>query len=348
MMDTPASICVFRLSSLGDIVLTTVLLRRLREQYPHACIIMVVAEHYAECVRYNIHCSAIVTVNTQDGVKGLWKARKKILAFTQGKKFDIVIDLHKNIRTFFLKQGLAHTYYTIDKFRKQKLDLVHKKIGKGQPIVHIVERYCHAAEHLHISPDDKGAEVWTLTDFEQKEYRLFRPKNNERRFAIAPGARHYTKRFPAEKYIELIQALFHLYPDVTFELYGGEDERELCAYIQSHLPFSVKNYAGTLTLLESVEHLDYCSLMICNDSGLMHIAASRQIPVIALFGSTVKEFGFTPYAVPFRIVESDIECRPCTHIGRDVCPLGHFHCMQMITTEQCIAAVEEVLQDSVS
>jgi ADP-heptose:LPS heptosyltransferase len=94
-MKIPESICVFRLSSLGDIVLTTVLLRRLRRQYPQAYIVMVVAEQYYEAVRFNIHCSAIVTVHTKNGLKGLLEARRKILAFTQGKKFDVVIDLHK-------------------------------------------------------------------------------------------------------------------------------------------------------------------------------------------------------------------------------------------------------------
>lgn len=342
-MKIPESICVFRLSSLGDIVLTTVLLRRLRRQYPQAYIVMVVAEQYYEAVRFNIHCSAIVTVHTKNGLKGLLEARRKILAFTQGKKFDVVIDLHKNIRTALLKFSLGKTYYSIDKFRKQKLELVHRKIGKGQEIIHIVERYFKAVDDLHLTPDNEGAEIWTLTDFEHKEYRAFREKTTDIRIAIAPGARHFTKRYPAHKYVEALNALHQLFPKAYFELYGGNEEKELCHDIETALPFVVENYAGKLSLLESVEQLNHCSLMISNDSGLMHIAAARGIPVVAIFGSTVQEFGFIPYAVPYRIVETDADCRPCSHIGRESCPLGHFTCMNAITTEQLLDAVQQLV-----
>src|SRR5690606_4857516 len=104
----------------------------------------------------------------------------------------------------------------------------------------------------------------------------------------------------------------------------------------------VLNYCGKLSLLESAKEIDNCDLLITNDSGLMHLAAARKVPTLAIFGSTVPQFGFTPYGNRSEIVEIELDCRPCTHIGRDKCPKGHFNCMNLIDEDIILEKLENL------
>lgn len=339
------SICILRLSSLGDIVLTSVLLRCLRNQFPDANIVMVTGLNYAEAVLYNPHCNTIITVDTKKGIKQLLEKRREIVEHNGGKKYDIVLDLHRNIRTAIIRAGIGKEYGLIDKFRQQKLELVHRKKGIGEPITHIVERYIRTAKQWHIKNDGRGLELWLESEKNSQEYLPdIGTKPQQNIIGIAPGARHYTKRYPQEHFIELIKELRNSFSDASFVLFGGEDEKELCKNIEKKIPFPIINYGGNLSISESVKEIDKCSVMISNDSGLMHIAAARRIPVIAIFGSTVKEFGFAPYGTAHSIIEVNIPCRPCSHIGRDKCPLGHFECMESITPQMIADSVSEVFK----
>lgn len=330
------SICVFRLSSLGDIVLTSVLLRCLKKQYPNSNIVFVVSSRYVDVVRFNPHISHIVEVDTKKGIKELLRKRHEILQKNNGKKFDIVLDLHRNLRTKLLRFGTGKEYSLVDKFRKQKLQLVHKKIGLGEPVVHIVDRYIKTAQKWNVKNDADGLELWLESEKKKMVYEPKNRKNTSQVVGIAPGARHFTKRYPKEKFIELIIKLRDKFPFGQFVLFGGYDEKEMCQEIERSVPFSVTNLAGERSILESTVELDKCSVLITNDSGLMHIAAARRVPVMAIFGSTVKEFGFEPYGVEYKIIEKNIPCRPCSHIGREQCPLGHFDCMNTIETQEII------------
>ena len=78
-------------------------------------------------------------------------------------------------------------------------------------------------------------------------------------------------------------------------------------------------------------------LLLCNDTGLMHVATAVGTPVTVVFGPTVREFGYFPYKVEnARVVEADVWCRPCTHNGRKSCPLGHFRCMREVGVERVV------------
>jgi heptosyltransferase-2 len=132
-------------------------------------------------------------------------------------------------------------------------------------------------------------------------------------------------------------------------LFGSAGERERCAAIAAAIrilapDLSVAVLAGELSLLETAAVMDSCALVITNDSGLMHIAAARKRKVLALFGSTVRQFGFFPFGTESRVVERpDLACRPCTSIGRSRCPRGHFRCMNDISVHQLLHAAGELL-----
>ncbi|MBI3259120.1 MAG: glycosyltransferase family 9 protein [Ignavibacteriae bacterium] len=269
------SICIIRLSSMGDILLITPLLRQLRNQFPHARIDMAVAKRFAEIIRY---------------------------------------------------------------FRKQKLELVKLKKGFGKPIIPIAERYRSTANALKVQDDKKGLELWLP---EEKDLGFYPPEkrinitNPPKLLAIAPGARHFTKRWLPERFAETA-LLFNEQFNTQIVLLGGTDDREICNEVRRQIPFPITDATGSTSIYDTTRALDLTDGLICNDSGIMHLAAARHVPVAAIFGSTVREFGFAPYRVANTIIEKELDCRPCTHIGRDECPLGHFKCMNLISPEEVV------------
>jgi heptosyltransferase-2 len=164
---------------------------------------------------------------------------------------------------------------------------------------------------------------------------------------FAPTARHFTKRWPPERFIEAGIALAST-AHVKILVFGGKNEIEYCADIVHMINTAVnapaaENCASEFTLMESAAVMDRCDVVVTNDSGLMHLAAARQRKIVALFGSTVAEFGFFPYGAKSIVLEKkSLPCRPCTHIGRSECPLGHLSCLTDIPARDVVAAVKKL------
>ena len=157
---------------------------------------------------------------------------------------------------------------------------------------------------------------------------------------LAPGAHHATKRWPVAKWAELAAQLDEKGASIT--LVGGPSDVEICTAVEQAAGVAITRADGAETLAETIEVLDRADVLVSNDSGVMHLAAARRVPVVAIFGSTVKELGFAPYGVRHTIVEHDVSCRPCSHIGRARCPKGHFLCMESIPPTQVLEAIERI------
>ena len=113
-------------------------------------------------------------------------------------------------------------------------------------------------------------------------------------------------------------------------LFGGKDDMEICSEIASEIKGSV-DLSNENKLLELALEMKACQLIICNDSGLMHASLGVGLPVLAIFGCTVKEFGFFPYKGKNSVLENNsLSCRPCSHIGRKECPKAHLNCLMEI------------------
>ena len=140
---------------------------------------------------------------------------------------------------------------------------------------------------------------------------------------------HFTKRWPIEFYAEFGRRLTK--EGYMIAVLGGESDKTICSDLQKMIPNSI-DLSNNNDLFQTAAHMKNCKAVVCNDSGLMHTAAAMGIPVISIFGSTVKEFGFAPYGVQSLVIENhDLNCRPCTHIGKSKCPKTHFKCMNDIT-----------------
>ncbi len=335
----PRSILLIRLSSLGDVVLATPLARVLRQQFPQALIDVVVAREFAEVWKNNPHINQVLCID---------KARSAFATISASnvvgirESYDVAIDLQDNIRSWVLRHRYAKRSLIIDKHRREKLDLVRHKRHPAH-ITHVVDRYFNAAADLGIENDHQGLELWLDADKRSGTY-LAAESAMPGQFNVvfAPGARHATKRWPEEYWKELADELIRNYHS-SIVLVGSAADNEICNRIAAFNPRHIENRCG-LSLEETARIMDSAMVVVSHDSGAMHIAAARRKALVAIFGSTVRDFGFTPYGTKSEIVEQDLSCRPCSHIGRAECPLGHFNCMRTINAHMVRNAIARVVE----
>jgi heptosyltransferase-2 len=246
--------------------------------------------------------------------------------------------LRSNVLTSFIKAKV----FRFNKRRIIKLKLVYLKY-KVADYQQIPDLYINSLNKLKILPDGLGLEFWLDKDLKNNIYPYKNlNKSNSLKIALAPGAHHFTKRWIKEKYIELCKELIKKY-DPEINLIGGIKDKILCSEICESVNGNCISFAGKIGLAESAEVINGCDITITNDTSIMHISAARQVPVVAIFGSTIPDFGFSPYKVQHKIVQKDIQCRPCTHIGKKKCPKGHFNCMNSIEVYDVIDAVSLIL-----
>lgn len=317
-------ILVIRLSSLGDILLTTPVLRALKKKYHAAKIDFVVKKEFEDTVLFNPHISRIYAYDKNQ--------TERLTTELISHDYDLVIDLQNNFRSRALSRQLKVRTVRFEKPTIKKMMLVWFKINLLRELKTITERY---AETANILLDQSGLELYLPGDVKtsldsQKKY-----------IGFCPGAKHFTKKWLPEYFVELGNELTKL--GYTVVLFGGSAEKELCDDLASKIAGST-NLQNENNLFQTAANMKMCKLIITNDSGLMHTAAAVGIPVIAIFGSTVTEFGFAPYGVKNLILENkSLSCRPCSHIGKSGCPKGHFNCMKEIKPPFVLKSVENFI-----
>lgn len=340
---------IVRLSSVGDIVLSSLLIRAFHSRFPQCQIEYLVKEEYADLVRYNPHISRTLVFPSHGSLADLCRLRKSI----RKSGYDLLIDIHDSLRSRVLCFGAPHAV----RIRKRKLArflLVQCKLDLysqfgGAPSV--AERYCEPVRSLGVVDDGGGLDLAVPEPIRLRTAETLQNHGiGESRLAIGicPAARHATKVWPPE-FFARAASMLAASRGMPVILFGNLEERARCESIASAIReqspgVAVTVLAGDLTLLETAAAMDSCALVITNDSGLMHIAAARKRNVVAIFGSTVRQFGFFPFGTASRVVEqSGLKCRPCTHIGRDRCPRGHFRCMNDTTADQLVRTANELL-----
>ncbi len=335
-------ILVLRFSSIGDIVLTTPVVRALARQVPGAEVHFATKPAYRGLLEPNPH---IAKVHVLSG------SLRELVRELRAERFDFIVDLHHNLRTRLIKLQLNVKSASFDKLNRQKWLLVNFKINTLPP-VHVVERYLAAAAPLGVKNDGQGLDYFIPEGQEIDLHGL--PAGFQRGYAaVAIGAQHATKRLPVEKLIELCAKLNR--PIVL--LGGPEDEStghviELAFaegaangetparipdnpyYFPKNAPAQfvsplIHNGCGRYSLHQSASLLRQAQLVVSHDTGLMHIAAAFQKEIFSVWGNTVPAFGMYPYKTDFRVLEvPGLPCRPCSKIGFAQCPQGHFKCMR--------------------
>lgn len=323
MKNNKIKILVIRFSSIGDIVLTSPVLRCIKTQLSEVELHYLTKRSFASVLSANPHI---------DKLHFFEKSLSDCIKELKSENFNYVIDLHHNLRTLVIKSTLGVKSSSFDKLNLQKWLLVNFKKNVLPP-VHIVDRYLQTVEFLGVKNDNLGLEF-----FLQKEYNLINmlPESHQKYIAVVIGAQHGTKRLPEEKLTKLCQKL-----DYPLILLGGPEDAERGERIAQAAGTHVFNACGKFKLDESAFLVKMSVKVITHDTGLMHIAAAFNKPIYSIWGNTIPEFGMYPYKADvsklFQV--NGLSCRPCSKIGHETCPKGHFDCMNKINLDEIVRSI---------
>jgi ADP-heptose:LPS heptosyltransferase len=310
-------ILVLRFSSIGDIVLTTPVLRCVKQQVPGVELHVATRDRFTDLVAHSPHVDKVHVLGNDLG---------DLIRRLKAEGFDHIVDLHHNLRTWKVKRALGVPSTSFPKLNIEKWLLVNFRMDR-MPRVHIVDRYLETVKHLGVKNDGKGLELFIPKDREVDVNTL--PAMHRNGYvALAIGAAHATKRLPPFKLIELAQRI-----EGPLVLIGGPDDRAVARSIADAVGARAFDATGKYDLLGSASLIRQARSVIAHDSGAMHVACAFHRPVVSVWGNTVPLFGMGPYQPQHpqqaHTVEVEgLDCRPCSKIGHDKCPKGHFNCME--------------------
>ena len=327
---------LLRFSSIGDIVLTSPVIRWVKEQVPGAELHFLTKQQFAPLVEHHPYLTKVYTFNKKN------KPLAQLLPQLQAERYDYLLDLHKNLRTLRLRWHLRVPTLSFDKLTWSKFLLTRFNINR-LPKVHLVDLYAAMVATWGLQNDGQGLDLY-LPPEAQIPLEAVDPRLVLQPYvALVVGAAHATKRLPQEQLI----ALCRLLNRQVVVLLGGPDDvavGQAVAATGDH----IVNACGQWRLLESASLVQRAAVVVAPDTGLMHMAAAFKRPIVSVWGSTALPLGMYPYlpegAPKWEAIErSDLACRPCTKIGRAACPKGHFDCMRTLDMAAVAAAVEQWL-----
>ena len=322
-------ILVIRLSSIGDIVLTTPVLRCIKKQIPDAQIYYLTKYQHSDVIYTNPYVSGFFYLQDNLG---------QIIVQLKHVGFDYVIDLHKNFRTWQIKSKLGSKKISFNKLNIEKWLLTNFKINK-LPHKHIVDRYFDSIKRLGVINDGQGLD-FVIGAHDDINISEALPKEFSSGYvAFVTGAKHATKQLPKEKIISICKLI-----NRPVVLIGGTEDKKRGVEIAAAAGNHVFSTCGKYNMGQSASLIKQSNLVISHDTGLMHIAAALNKKIISVWGNTIPEFGMYPYlpanSDPFNIVEvKNLKCRPCSKIGYSKCPKDHFKCMNEIDEQEILKIV---------
>jgi len=343
----PKNILIARLSSIGDIILTSPALRCLRKAFPEVKITFLVKKEFIDLVIYNPNINEVISFDKTGGWKALIDLRKLIWS----KKFDWFIDLHNNLRTNLLKRTIGFdlvTTYHKESFRRYLLVKFGKNFFREARPIYL--KYFDALKYRNINYDGEGTNVFipesSMLAIQNKlGSERFRPEKGL--LVICPGASFSNKQWLPERFGEVADHFIEA-SGMEVVFLGGKNDRELCNTIIRGMRSKALNYAGELPILLSATLLQKATAVLTNDSGMMHLAQSQGTAVVAIFGPTTRELGFFPIPQNSMVIEKEVSCRPCTTKGLNYCPKKHFRCMNSIETKEIVEALSGFIDRHVS
>ena len=292
-----------RFSSIGDLVLTTPIIRCWKKQHPNDELHFVCKKNFTNILNPNPH---LEKVHAFDNFK-------HILPELKQEKFDLIVDLHKNLRSTRLAFSLRVKRISFDKLSVAKYKSVRKSNVSYLPNIHLVDRYFEGFKDYIIN-DNKG-----LDFYGEKKPEFFDKLPTEYNVLVV-GAAHNTKKIPLE-ILKKIQDK----SDLPFVILGTKDDNKK----EFETLKNCINLCGKSSLYESAFIVKQSETVYTSDTGLMHIASAFKKKIEVFWGNTVPEFGMYPYQTEFTNHQVQLDCRPCSKIGHETCPKGHFNCMMM-------------------
>jgi len=324
-------LCV-RFSSIGDVLLTTPLVRALHRRHPDAELYFVTKRAMAPLVMENPNLMQVIALEQGERITDLARRMRAVGA-------TYALDLHGSLRSRALRWLVPCRWTGYSKRKIARTMLISTKINVyGRPVP-VPERYFEAARALDVAPDGGPPEFFLAPAARERIARWLREHQLDGKpiAALAPGAAHATKRWPIHHWRALSAQLEGM--GYALVALGGPEDRELA----SRLGSTVTNAAGEFSLQETGACLARSTVLISGDTGVMHMASGVGTRVVALFGPTVEPFGFLPYKSRASVIELDLDCRPCSAMGTKRCPLGHHRCLGDVLPDQVAAAVQRLV-----
>jgi len=312
-------ILILRFSSIGDIVLTTPVPRVLKTQLKEVEVHYCTRESYAGILQENPYIDKLLLL--KDSLNELINQLKN-------EQYDLIIDLHHNLRTLIIKKRLGIKAHSFNKLNFEKWVYVNFK-RNILPNIHIVDRYLDTVKPLGVTNDFKGLDYF-IPDKDEVDLEWLPEEFREEYVALVVGAKYATKQLPTKKIIQLA----HMINKPVVVLGGKEDAKigdtleEFFRVENDFTKTKIFNGCGKFNLNQSASLLKNANYVFTHDTGLMHIAAAFKKQIFSIWGNTTPHFGMYPYLTKFTVFENNkINCRPCSKIGYKKCPKGHFKCM---------------------
>ena len=329
---------IIRFSSIGDIVLTTPVVRCLKRQVATAEVHYLTKRAFRPILEANPYIDKIHCLS--DDLSGLVEALRE-------EDFDYVIDLHHNLRTVRVKRALGKKAFSFDKLNIVKWWYTNFKWNR-MPDRHIVDRYLDTVASFGVKNDGAGLDYFIPAADELSAGDI--PTSHQAGYVgLVVGAALATKKLPFHKLREVCERV-----SFPLILLGGPEDAEVGEKLAAIDPVRIYNSCGKFNLNESAALVRQARVVVTHDTGLMHIAAAFRRPVVSVWGNTVTDFGMYPYygpnflanyggggkGMPYDIMEvKGLSCRPCSKIGYKKCPKGHFKCMEEQSPEGVVAAI---------
>ncbi|KAA3619694.1 MAG: lipopolysaccharide heptosyltransferase II [Calditrichaeota bacterium] len=329
-------ILIIQTAFFGDAILTSPLIREVRKRFPQAQIDLIANSGAMDLFSRNPNIDAVFPFVKKPFVNKILGFLKLLIQIRR-EKYECAISVQSYMTSANLMffAGIPRRIG----FKRQKL-LTDPIIHGG--LMHRTEYYLSLMKAFSDEKYDRQTEIFWSEDEEKKAVALFESIGNKKAFnlGIAPGSVWFTKRWPKEYFVELIDKLQS--ESIQIFLIGGPGEVELCAEIEKKcVNKNVTNIGGQHSITGSAAVIKKLDLMLVNDSAPLHIANAVQTDVIAIFGPTVRRYGFYPLRENDTMLELELPCRPCRHNGGPVCPEKHFKCMLELQPAMVLQAIRK-------
>jgi heptosyltransferase II len=328
-------ILIIRFSSLGDVILTTPLLPNLKARWPDCHITFLTKVQFASVFDNNPHVDSVLVMDSSR--QPFFQLAKEI----KEHGYDIIVDLQGNWKSWYLRLVAGPPVaIAVDKCTLARRLLVTTKWNSKKLSTSVRERALNCLIPLDVPIIHQETQLFPSQV--AKTLNTFSVDSSKTLIGIAPGAKHNTKRWSPEQFGEAANRLGAI-PNSLVVILGDKSDQETANQVLPFLHVPYKNLTGWTNLPELTAVMSKLSFLLTNDSGLMHMGEALNIPLVALFGPTVRAFGFAPYRKTSRVVEVvNLSCRPCSLHGDEQCPLKHHKCMVDIDLNAVLYAVSSV------
>lgn len=341
VLNQATKILVIQTAFIGDAILTLPLIQEIKNIFPDSKIDVLAIPKTYEIFSHSSSVDYIYIYDKHKTEKSLFNFFSLVTKI-RSNKYDFIFSPHRSFRTslIVLFSKAKKTFG----FSNSGLPFAFNNIIKYDKNSHEVKR------NLDLIKDFRKNNIWKIfpeifvsieTKFMINKF-LDENKINDKLIAVAPGSVWNTKIYPSEYYVEIIKYL--IANNFFILLIGGKEDNIVCEKININLTNNVLNLCGKFSIIETIELLKHCRLLISNDSAPTHFGMCANIPVLTLYCSTIPDFGFYPYNDKSDYLSYDeLDCKPCGIHGHNQCPRGHFKCANLLLPKIVIQKINDML-----